>query len=150
VVRKTGKTVTSAVYPVAASSISATTSGTPTVAAFATASNPAPTTMPEISGFTTIRRAIRRGSNSRLAAGVDHRRRPQHEHDVRLGDKFRRLIHRGYPLPEPDDVRPELAPVGTAIAEVDVAVAKVHHERRSLSLRALLISPWTWSTFFPC
>ena len=57
------------VYPVAPSSNSATTSGTPTVAGFATASNPAPTTMPGISGFTTIRRALRRASNTSPAAG---------------------------------------------------------------------------------
>ena len=47
----------------------ATTSGTPTVAGLATASNPAPATASGISGFTTIRLASVRASNTKLAAG---------------------------------------------------------------------------------
>ena len=56
-------------YRAAAASNSATTSGTPTVAGFATASHRPAATVAGISGFTTIRRARSGAPNTRLAAG---------------------------------------------------------------------------------
>ena len=68
-------------------------------------------------------------------------RTPDHEQHVRLPDQFPCLPHRGHGFPDPADVRPELTPELTPVAELDVAVPQLRHERRVLGAPGLADLP---------
>ena len=72
---------------------------------------------------------------------VDHQRHPHDEQYVGLTKLFCCLLHRRHRNTEPEDVRLEFAPDGPTVAELDIVVSQVRHERRGLHFPGLADLP---------